>query len=59
MTKKEMITNHLDILFYDVSNDALKQEIKDTYNAFLRYSKKLAKYPVRKEYKNYKKSFFC
>ena len=58
MTKKEMIFNHLDTLFYDVSNDALKQEIKDTYNSFMRYFKKLAKYPVKKKYKNYKKSFY-
>jgi len=58
MTKKEMITNHLDILFYDVSNDALKQEIKDTYNSFIRYFNKLSKYPVKKKYDNYKKSFY-
>jgi putative transposase len=58
MTKKEMISNHLDTLFYDVSNDALKQEIKDTYNSFIRYFNKLSKYPVRKKYNNYKKSFY-
>ena len=37
MTKKEMISNHLDTLFYDISNDALKQMVKDTYNSFVRY----------------------
>ena len=58
MTKKEMIENHLDTLFYDVSNDALKQEIKDTYNSFIRFFKKLSKYPVKKEYQSYKKSFY-
>ena len=58
MTKKEMISNHLDTLFYDVSNNALKQEIKDTYNSFIRYFNKLSKYPVRKKYNNYKKSFY-
>lgn len=58
LTKKEMISNHLDTLFYDVSNDALKQEIKDTYNSFVRYFKKLSKYPVKKTYKSYKKSFY-
>ena len=58
MTKKEMIKNHLDTLFYDVSNDALKQEIKDTYNSFIRYFKKLSKYPVKKKYNNYKKLFY-
>ena len=58
MTKKEMISNHLDTLFYDVSNDALKQEIKDIYNSFIRYFNKLSKYPVRKKYNNYKKSFY-
>ena len=58
LTKKETISNHLDTLFYDVSNDALKQEIKDTYNSFMRYFKKLAKYPVKKKYNNYKKSFY-
>ena len=58
MTKKEMRFNHLDTLFYDVSNDALKQEIKDTYNSFIRYFNKLSKYPVKKKYNNYKKSFY-
>ncbi|MBQ6783417.1 MAG: transposase [Acholeplasmatales bacterium] len=58
LTKKEMISNHLDTLFYDVSNDALKQEIKDTYNSFIRYFKKLSKYPVKKKNNNYKKSFY-
>ncbi|MCR5647734.1 MAG: transposase [Acholeplasmatales bacterium] len=53
-----MISNNLDTLFYDVSNDALKQEIKDTYNSFIRYFKKLSKYPVKKKYNNYKKSFY-
>ena len=41
LTKQEQINNHLDVLFYDVSNDALKQTIKDTYNAFVRYFKKI------------------
>ena len=41
MTKKEMISNHLDTLFYDISNDALKLMVKDTYNSFLRFFKKL------------------
>ena len=58
LTKKEMISNHLDTLFYDVSNDALKQEIKDTYNSFIRCFKKVSKYPVKKKYNNYKKSFY-
>ena len=58
MTKKEMIENHLDVLFYDVSNDALKQEIKDTYNSFIRFFKKLSKYPVEKKYQSYRKSFY-
>lgn len=58
MTKKEMIENHLDTLFYDVSNDALKQEIKDTYNSFIRFFKKISKYPVKKEYQSYKKSYY-
>ncbi|MGM9857869.1 MAG: RNA-guided endonuclease InsQ/TnpB family protein [Bacilli bacterium] len=58
MTKKEMIMHHLDVLFYDVSNDALKQEIKDTYNSFIRFFKKLAKYPVKKKYQSYRKSFY-
>lgn len=58
MTNKEMRDNHLDTLFYDVSNDALKQEIKDTYNSFIRFFKKLSKYPVKKDYKSTKKSFY-
>ena len=58
MTKKEMISNHLDTLFYDISNDALKQMVKDTYNSFVRYFKKLSKYPNRKSYKDKHKSFY-
>ena len=58
MTKKEMIKNHLDTLFYDISNDALKQTVKDTYNSFVRYLRKLSKYPNRKLYKDRKKSFY-
>jgi putative transposase len=58
MTKKEMIDNHLDTLFYDVSNDALKQTVKDTYNSFVRYFKKFGKYPNRKSYKDKTKSFY-
>ena len=58
MTKKEMIDNHLDTLFYDVSNDALKQTVKDTYNSFVRYFKKLGKYPNKKSYKDKKKGFY-
>ena len=58
LTKKEIIDNHLDTLFYDVSNDALKQEIKNTYNSFIRFFKKLSKYPVKKEYQSSKKSFY-
>ena len=59
MTKKEMIENHLDTLFYDVSNDALKQEIKDTHNSFIRFFKKVSKYPVKKSYQSYKKSYYA
>ena len=58
MTKNEMIDNHLDTLFYDVSNDALKQTVKDTYNSFVRYFKKLGNYPNKKNYKDKKKSFY-
>ena len=58
LTKQEQIKNHLDVLFYDVSNDALKQTIKDTYNAFVRYFKKISKYPKRKTYKDIHKSFY-
>ena len=58
LTKKEIIVSHLDTLFYDVSNDALKQEIKDTYNSFVRFFRKLSSYPVKKKYNSYIKSFY-
>ena len=58
LNKKEIIQKHLDTCFYDVSNDALKQEVKDTYNSFIRFFKKLSKYPTRKKYSSYKKSFY-
>ena len=58
MTKKEMISNHLDTLFYDISNDALKQMVKDTYNSFLRFFKKLGKYPNKRSYNDKRKSFY-
>ena len=58
LTKKEQREKHLDVLFYDVSNDALKQTVKDTYNAFVRFFKKESKYPNRKTYKDNHKSFY-
>ena len=58
LTKKEQREKHLDVLFYDVSNDALKQTVKDTYNAFVRFFKKESKYPNRKTYKYNHKSFY-
>ena len=58
LTKREMIENHLDTLFYDVSNDALKQMVKDTYNSFVRFFKKISKYPIRKSYYDHHKSFY-
>ena len=45
-------------MFYDVSNDAFKQTIKDTYNAFVRFFKQESKYPNRKTYKDNHKSFY-
>ena len=56
LTKKEQRKQHLDVLFYDVSNDSLKQMIKDTYNSFIRYFKKSSKYPNRKSFKDKHKS---
>jgi putative transposase len=58
MTKKQCGKNHLDTLFYDVSNDSLKQMVKDTYNSFVRFFKKLSKYPNKKSYKDSKKSMY-
>ena len=58
LTKKDQREKHLDVLFYDVSNDALKQMVKDTYNAFVRFFKKESKYPNRKTYKDNHKSFY-
>ena len=58
LTKKQQREKHLDVLFYDVSNDALKQTVKDTYNSFIRYFKKLSKYPNRKSYKDTNKSYY-
>ena len=58
LTKKQQREKHLDVLFYDVSNDALKQMVKDTYNAFVRFLKKESKYPNRKTYNDNHKSFY-
>ena len=58
LTKKEQREQHLDVLFYDVSNDSLKQMIKDTYNSFIRYFKKLGKYPNKKSFKDKHKSMY-
>ena len=58
LTKKEQRKQHLDVLFYDVSNDSLKQMIKDTYNSFIRYFKKLGKYPNMKSFKDKHKSMY-
>ena len=58
LTNLEVRKLHLDVLFYDVSNDALKQTVKDTYNSFVNWFKKLSKKPVRKSFNDYKKSFY-
>ena len=58
LTKKEQREQHLDVLFYDVSNDSLKQMVKDTYNSFIRYFKKIGKYPNRKSFKDKHKSMY-
>ena len=58
MTKESMRDNHLDTLFYDVSNDALKQMVKDTYNSFVRFFKKESKFPNKKSYKDRVKTFY-
>ena len=58
MTKREQRENHLDFLFCECTNDALKQTVKDTYASFMRFLKKESKYPVRKRYSNTKKSFY-
>lgn len=58
MTNKEKREHHLDTLFYDVSNDALKQGIKDVYRSFIRFFKKQGKYPRRKTFKDPYKSFY-
>ena len=58
LTKKQQREKHLDVLFYDVSNDALKQTIKDTYNSFVRFFKKESKFPSRKTYVDKHKSFY-
>ena len=58
LTKKQQREKHLDVLFYDVSNDALKQTVKDTYNSFVRFFKKESKFPSRKAYVGKHKSFY-
>ena len=58
LTKKQQREKHLDVLFYDVSNDALKQTIKDTYNSFVRFFKRESKFPIRKTYVDKHKSFY-
>ena len=58
LTKKEQREKHLDFLFYDCTNDALKQTVKDTYASFIRFLKGISEYPVRKKYTNIKKSFY-
>ncbi len=58
LTQSEARIKHLDVLFYDVSNDALKQIVKDTYNAFVKWFKKLSKMPVKKHFNGFKKSFY-
>lgn len=58
MTKREQRENHLDFLFCECTNDALKQTVKDTYASFIRFLKGISKYPVRKKYIEDKKSFY-
>jgi len=58
LTNKEIREKHLDTLFYDVSNDSLKQEVKDAYKSFVTFLKKNSKYPKKKKYSNYPKSMY-
>lgn len=58
LTRKEQREKHLDTLFYNVSNDALKQMVKDTYNAFIRFLKKQSKYPNKKSFNDKYKSIY-
>lgn len=58
LTRKEQREKHLDTLFYDVSNDALKQMVKDTYNAFIRFLKKQSKCPNKKSFNDKYKSIY-
>ena len=58
LTNKEKRESHKDVLFYDVSNDALKQTVKDCYNAYVRYFKKLADKPKKKRFNSKYKSFY-
>ena len=58
LTKASARAKHLDVLFSDVSNDALKQTIRDTYNAFVRFLTKKGGYPIRKKYNDFHKGFY-
>lgn len=58
LTNKEQRENHLNFLFRDCTNDALKQTVKDTYSSFIRFFKKISKYPVKKTYNDSHKSFY-
>jgi len=58
MTHSEIRLAHLDVLFYDVSNDALKQQVKDTYNSFIKFFMKKSSFPTKKEYKSKHKGFY-
>ena len=58
LTHKEMREKHLDVLFYDVSNDALKQAVKDKYKSFINCFRKLSRFPVKKNFNQFPKSFY-
>ena len=58
LTNKEACLKHLDILFYEVSNDALKQSVRDALKAWRDYFKGVHARPRYKSFDLTNKSFY-
>lgn len=58
LTNKEAYLKHLDILFYEVSNDALKQAVKQAIKAWRSYFKGIHGRPRYKSFDLTNKSFY-
>ena len=58
LSKNEIFRKNLDVYFYSLPQETINQAIKDTYNSFIRYIRKISKYPTLKSFNSLRKSYY-